>query len=170
MPLAYKKGICACHGEERYIVKKHPRLGHLCKTGNDARLSKEKDLTSPSVQNTGSGQVEVFRMLWEERSRISFISGEKLDRYHGTEFWFSLFAHVLPKAQNKYPKFKMYKKNIVLLTPDEHHLFDNGTKDMRQKYVEEMAEKGVKVDWQKLFDLEEDLKLEYKEKHEKRFS
>lgn len=38
------KLICTCHGQERFIVKNHPRLGLLCKEGVDSlRLSIKKE-------------------------------------------------------------------------------------------------------------------------------
>ena len=36
------KLICGCHKEERFIVKKHPRLGLLCREGNEAFKAKEE--------------------------------------------------------------------------------------------------------------------------------
>lgn len=110
------------------------------------------------------GQLDIFEEIWYERDRVSFISGENLEHYFDTPFFVNLFAHVLAKAKNKYPKFKLYKKNIVLLSPREHSLFDQGTMDLREKYRREMAEQGIIVDWDKLFDLFIELKEEYNEK------
>lgn len=39
-----QKLICSCHKQERYIVKKHPRLGLLCREGAEAlRASIKKE-------------------------------------------------------------------------------------------------------------------------------
>ena len=72
-------------------------------------------------------------------------------------------AHVLAKGQNKYPKFKFYKKNLILLTEYEHQLLDAGTIEQRQHYAEYCEQNGGKCDWQKLFDLKEELLEEYKQ-------
>jgi len=73
--------------------------------------------------------------------------------------------HVLPKGQNKYPNFKYYARNIVLGTLDEHNLWDNGTEEQRITYaleVEEQSEGKNTANWQKLKDLAEELRKEYK--------
>ena len=99
----------------------------------------------------------MYYEIWQEREHISFLSGKSLESYFGTDYFRNMFAHVLAKGQNKYPRFKTYKKNIVLLTPYEHHLFDNGTIEQRQKYADETG-----CDWGKLYDLMNGLKDEYK--------
>jgi len=76
-----------------------------------------------------------------------------------------MFAHVLAKGQNKFPYFRNYLKNIVLLTPGEHALYDDGTEEARILYSKEVeaASGGInKADWAKLEALKEELKAEYK--------
>lgn len=110
-------------------------------------------------------EVAVFKMVWSLNPPRSFISGFWLREFMGSPFFFNLFAHVLPKAQNKFPYFRYYYKNIVLLTPGEHALWDNGTEEARISYALDVEEKSggkTKVDWNKLKSLEEELKLEYK--------
>ena len=68
-----------------------------------------------------------------------------------------MFAHVLSKAQNKFYKFKLYKKNIILLTPHEHLLLDHGTIEQREMYATKTG-----CDWNTILELEEELKYEYK--------
>jgi len=96
----------------------------------------------------------VFEEVWEESGHRSFLSGEYI-----RECTKSNLSHVLAKGLNKFPEFKYYKKNIVVLTMMEHHLFDNGSAEQRRKYGEE---KGFS--WKKLYDLREELIIEYKEK------
>jgi len=110
-------------------------------------------------------QIMLFRYLWNNTPKKSFVSGLWLREYEGTELWLSIFAHVLAKGENKYPYFKWYAKNIALLTPFEHHLHDNGTEEQRINYSLDIEEKsGGKntADWGKLKRLEEELKQEYK--------
>ena len=73
--------------------------------------------------------------------------------------------HVLAKGKSKYPNFKYYKKNLAFGTCEEHHLFDNGSDEQRQRYSEEVKQSGGFCDWQKLYDLRDELKQEYKEKY-----
>lgn len=74
-----------------------------------------------------------------------------------TELAFNCFAHVLAKGLNQYPYFKYYAKNIVLLTPGEHALLDQGTEEARISYALDVKS----ANWQPLYDLREELKKEY---------
>jgi hypothetical protein len=108
---------------------------------------------------------KIFRIAWISRPKKSFITGFWLRSYEGTPLIFNLFAHVLAKGQNKYPYFRLYLKNIVLLTPGEHALYDNGTEEARILYSKEVeaASGGInKADWGKLEALADELKAEYK--------
>jgi hypothetical protein len=104
-----------------------------------------------------TGEKDVFLEIWEERERVSFVTGVELSQYEETDLFPNLFAHVLSKKQ--YPKFRLNKKNIVLLTPDEHYLYDQGTIADRQVYANTCA--PYKCDWIKLLTLQIELKLEY---------
>lgn len=88
-----------------------------------------------------TGEGVVFKEIWNERPHISFVSGTRLNNPYPTNF-----AHVLPKK--KYPKLRLEKENIVLLTFDEHFQWDNGLRS-------ELAELPQ---WEKMFELEERLK------------
>lgn len=110
-------------------------------------------------------QIFVFRFRWINSSKRSFLTGAWLRTYENTPFFWSCFAHVLAKGQNKYPYFKNYCRNICLLTPFEHHLYDNGTAEARITYsqeVEEASKGKVKADWSKIDTLAEELKEEYR--------
>jgi len=116
---------------------------------------KRTDKTPYQYIKKKTGEREVFEMIWNEREHKSFLSGKAL----GT-FCVSYFAHVLSKAQNKYPKFKLYKKNIILLTIEEHHLLDQGTEKARKEY--EIKENCSFNKIKKLYD---ENKREYEKKH-----
>ena len=110
-------------------------------------------------------QIFVFRYRWINSSKRSFLTGAWLRTYENTPFFWSCFAHVLAKGQNKYPHFKNYCRNICLLTPFEHHLYDNGTAEARITYSQEVEEASggkIKADWGKLEALGEELKEEYR--------
>ena len=101
-------------------------------------------------------QVELFENIWENGNKRSFLSNLPIKIHRESNFWYNIFAHVLSKSQSKYPKFKLYSKNIVQLTPYEHFLLDQGTQEMREKYAEEFN-----CDWDKIYSLKEELKKEY---------
>lgn len=110
-------------------------------------------------------QIMIFRQIWSLSVKKSVISGTFLRDLEGKDMWVNCFAHVLAKGQNKYPYFRYYAKNIALISPKEHHLLDNGTEDQRIAYAKEIEKKTngrCKVDWQKLYDLRDELEKEYK--------
>lgn len=94
------------------------------------------------------GQAQLFKQIWDKRLHESYIS----ETFLGDEMKAQFFAHVIPKGS--YPKFKLYEKNIVLLTFEEHILWDHQRDKIR-------ANKIWLKKWEKLFLLEEKLKTEY---------
>jgi hypothetical protein len=106
----------------------------------------------------------LFKMIWAHSEKKSYLTGTWLRDYVNTDMWYSCFAHVLPKGQNKYPYFRHLARNIVPMTPDEHHLWDDGTEEQRIQYaldVEEQSGGRNTCDWNKLKTLEAELKAEY---------
>ena len=162
-----RPGICSKCGDKDRITKN--KLGTLyCVLCNNKRLKSEKDnkmavsgnskrkpqtKVKDIIGNTDGHikiqrEIDVFHEIWEEREHVSFIDGS----YLGDDLNVCFFSHILSKALNKYPKFKLYKKNIVLMTFDQHFKFDH----QPRSHIADLPE------WQKLFALEEELKEEYK--------
>lgn len=107
-------------------------------------------------------QTKLFLQIWHTRKHISFVSGQKLTYRPGQPYWFNYFAHVLSKGQ--FPSFKFEAENIILLTPQEHYLYDFGSKDQRNRYAEEMSKKNITVNWDKLYELRDELRKKYNER------
>ena len=59
--------------------------------------------------------LDLYQQIWNEEPHISDVSGISL----GKEIKTTFFHHILPK--NSYPIWKFDKRNIALLTPDEHN-------------------------------------------------
>lgn len=96
-----------------------------------------------------------FRTLWTYMNKKSYVSNLWLRDFYAGPYFLNVFAHVLPKK--KYPYFRYYLRNIVLLTPSEHVLYDHGTIEQRETYA-----KTVKTaDWTRLGVLKESLLGEY---------
>lgn len=95
----------------------------------------------------GTGQAEIFAEIAEEREWICFVTQKSLMELTATQF-----MHVLPKALNKYPLFKLHKPNIQLATNEIHYLWDHTP----------LSELRKDRRFDKLFALEEQLKNEYK--------
>lgn len=66
-------------------------------------------------KNSSSGEMEVFKQIWNERPRVCFCCGVTL----GTKLKPIFFSHVL--AKGSYGRFKFYKGNILLKCPTCHH-------------------------------------------------
>ena len=64
----------------------------------------------------------LFREIWNERPHYSELSGKWL----GKEPLSTMFDHLLEKGNEKYEHLKYNKKNIILITPDEHYAKSNG--------------------------------------------
>lgn len=92
-----------------------------------------------------TGELPLFQKIWEERGPYSQVNDEHLG-----EFNICFFAHILPKGQNKYPEFKLKPENIILMSFEQHHNWDNA----RYKCIDQQ--------WDKIHSLEESLKKEYK--------
>jgi hypothetical protein len=108
------------------------------------KVIKEKKKYVYKRKPTGEG--ELFDEIWKERPHKSQISDEPINEPRPINF-----IHVLAKGQNKYPKFKLMKKNIVLGTDEEHFYWDNARHMIARDHK-----------WDFMFDLEAELKEEYK--------
>lgn len=103
-------------------------------------------------------QTMIFKQIWIHSNKKSMVSGLFLREFMHTDLFFNCFSHVLAKGQGQYPYFKYYAKNIVLLTPGEHALLDQGTEEARISYALDVKS----ADWRPLYELRDELKKEYK--------
>lgn len=145
---------CVCHNQKRLIVVKKG----YCKEGNEAQKKAKKlaDGKKPSKSfksysfKEPTGEAEMFEQVSKERPWICFICDKKLFQLTPSNF-----LHVLPKALNKFPKMKLYPKNIVLGCHDsESSCHNRWDKSPRSELTEPM--------WKKMFKLEVELLEEYK--------
>lgn len=141
-----KKKTCKSCGKETYIWARGK-----CKYC-DAKERPPKPIKKQPIKwkHEPTGQKEVFEEIWEERPHRCFVSGDPIHEPKPENF-----AHVLAKGLNKYPKFKLYKKNIQLMLPHLHSLYDHGYEEQRQK-------SGHAEGWAKLYALRDELIEEYK--------
>lgn len=100
-----------------------------------------------------TGEALLFKQIWDDlepEDRVSFVTGGNLEDIHEMRSFY--FAHVLGKGA--YPEFRLYRPNIVLLTLKQHTIWDTARWKIRDDPT------MVKF-WQKMYDLEEELKQEY---------
>lgn len=73
-----------------------------------------------------TGELSVFLELWNERPHVSQVSGEPIQF-----FSVSNFAHILSKGA--FPSLRLEKRNIYLVTKEEHHEYDCGDRGALEK-------------------------------------
>jgi hypothetical protein len=139
-------GVCVECKDDNFIVVKRgfcSRCNHKFKT---AKKKAEGKSLPKKYARKATGEKDVFEEIAAEREWVDYVTGEKLWELTPTQF-----IHVLPKALNKYPLFKLYKKNIILGTNETHFKWDKAPRSEIRKDKR----------FDKLFALEEELKQEY---------
>ena len=148
--MKYKLQICK-ECDNKIAV---PTIKGLCKYHywkERAKISAEKNKGKKTVRKA-SGELSIFHEIFDERKRVCFVTGVNLDtRYFTRKNVFPhMFHHVLSKAA--YPRFRFYKKNIVLLHPEVHHLVET-------KSLIDLT--AFNSNYVKLINLKDELKSEY---------
>ena len=126
-------GFCSVCGKKTVIVNK--RHG-LCNNCNRLRLDSQKGKYDgdDNTDNDKKSQISLFNDIWASTEHKCQLTGKSLsDIIPYSTFWFSCFAHILPKG--KYPKFKYNIENILLVHPDVHYQLDFGTKESQIKHI-----------------------------------
>lgn len=103
----------------------------------------KKSLKSKPMKVTG--EKKLFEEIWQERPHVSQVSGKPLlPDFH--KLWHWQFAHVRSKGADG--NNRLNKDNIVLLTWDEHHAWDNARHTLKNK-----------PEWTFMFERYESIKL-----------
>lgn len=91
-----------------------------------------------------TGELALFKEIFIERKGVCEITGQKI------EFHPISFMHIL--AKGAYPRFRLKKDNILMVIPDIHELYDNGSKE----YLLSVYPEAIII-----FEEKELLKIEY---------
>lgn len=113
--------------------------GGFCKFHQYKRQEKNKPIVSTSInsfkekkikaKSKASGQLTLFKEVWNERAHVSELSGDKISMFD-----VFCFHHILTKAA--YPKFLLFKPNIIILTRAEHRMVhDHSFEDLIKKDI-----------------------------------
>lgn len=136
-------------------------------SGNTATL-KIKTMKAPKPVT----EKHLFDFMIQKKPPISFISGKPLTQFLNSNLRYNCCAHVIPKRGHLRLNFpsknsreqllRLNEDNIVLITPIEHFLIDQGTRDQRQQY-----EKENNCSFDVFYNLKEELirKLQKQLKH-----
>lgn len=139
----FTKGYCVYHRYKAVLgTKKKRETKYVRIKRKSLKRALNADITSFGFKN----QVEMFEYKWENESHICWMTGKPL-----VEKDIRMFAHVLRKG--KYTYFKLNPDNIRLLLPEVHDLVDNFQEHYRETYWW--------VDFDKWFNLQEEIKMEY---------
>jgi len=97
-----------------------PKFNPQPKSGMPPKKAKKPlKRTAISKVKKATGEKFIFEEIAEEREWKCIVTGETLYELKPTQF-----MHVLPKALNKYPLFKLYKPNIQLASDETHYAWD----------------------------------------------
>ena len=112
----------------------------------------ERGKNTKPYRRKPSGEGDLFKEIWEStpiEERVSFVTGLPLPDVNNAYSYY--FSHVLKKGSYKH--FRLYKKNIVFMTLEEHNTW-------------EINQYKIKDDpmWSHVFKLKEELINEYKER------
>ena len=146
-------GACISCSRKKVIIPVKSGLCVFCnhKKKQDKKKESGKKIGGYKFIKEPTGEKELFLEIWQNSNQRCFVCDKPI-----LQPIVSNFMHVLPKALNKYPKYKTYVKNVVLGCHDSetscHHRYD---KMPRNTLTEPM--------WQKLFTLEKELKQQYPE-------
>lgn len=170
--MKYEFGYCKNElcGKWQIIVN---RRHGLCQKCNQIRLASNKEkkgTEGPRIEYTGKknptfnyctkwgfkNELQLFNFKWNNEIRISYISGRPIP-YFAPMF----FLHVIPKALNKFPHYKLNPENVVFGLLIEHDLWDKGTEDERMLYLEKYPQASWDGMIKKKLKLMESYRIEF---------
>lgn len=133
---------CGCgwpvfsHGYAKYCQNKRTDDKKIKKSIPKIKITTVKDF-SKKPDFGFDNQISMFEVLWNNAKDKNGIvtchfTGERLNRFYGTELWYSCFMHILPKG--KYTYWKLNPNNIAIALPDFHKIIDQGSMDDRKKH------------------------------------
>lgn len=114
----------------------------FCKNYRNDKKPKKKSTLQTKRKPTG--EMDLFKKLWEERPHVCFVSGDTI------RFSPSVFFHILGKGA--FEKYRLNPNNIIFVKPEYHDDWHNMTRA-------ELLQKDC--DWQKVFDMYDELKRSY---------
>lgn len=153
------ESICSCCGERTVVVVKK-MLCAKCNYNKKQAAKKKagKKIGGYTYVREATGEGELFEEIMKDYGDDPvkcFVCGRRISLLMPHNF-----AHVLPKG--KYSSFRLYKPNIVILchliVADETGQGCHNAWDFRPR-----SEIKDKPEWQKMFELEEELKNKHKE-------
>lgn len=149
------KNICASCGQNTLIVVKKMLCGRCNhKLKQEAKKASGKKVSKSFVSYSykeSTGEAEVFLSVWGNSNQRCFVCNKPILYPIASNF-----MHVLAKAPNKFPKYRLYEPNIVLGCHDSetscHHRYDHMPLSTLVEPI-----------WNPLFNLRDKLKAQYPE-------
>jgi len=137
-----KVKTCLCPKCGNYpFAEKYCKWHQYMRTDKNIKQTQQKAVRLKARKSTG--ELELFNNIAEERGNFSEISGIFIYNLKPSNF-----HHILPKS--KYPKLRLIKYNVIVLTYTEHQLLHFGNEKQREEYAEMMLNAGYQVDWREI--------------------
>lgn len=152
----FSHGYCKAH---QFLRKDEKHLNSLNKKKKAYNIPKRKKDKKHRVDFGFKTQVQMFEYIHDSEIEKNgcltcFVTGQPiLNIEKFSSLWFCLFAHVIRKSDATY--WKLNPDNIRILLPSIHTLVDNFVEDHRRDYPN--------VDFDKWFNLQDQMKEDYKE-------
>lgn len=155
------RGICCGKqtGKTRYdgcgregIIKTKRGLCEACEGIRNPPTAIPK-ISKKRLESHGTGQYVLFEMIANTRAHVCFVTRRIVNVYaEPGKLNVSCFAHVLSKKA--WPAFELYDKNVQIMDPEIHHIYDHGNQQERKEMEKYPG-------WLKLMALRSELKGEY---------
>ena len=126
----------------RELVRKQ-RMRFSESSNLSGKKKKAKTKINPRSEKNKSivaQELLMFKQIWDERPHFCEVSGKPIRFFHP-----ACFSHVL--AKGAYPKFRLYKKNIVLCLYEWHHKWEFETRKIPELSWIETLESALKTEY-----------------------
>ena len=133
--IVVKKQLCKICNEKKKQEAKKALLGGKIEATKALRELTERKFIRRATMGRGaplkasakrkgpSGTLEMFLSIWDERPHLCQVTGALLRRFD-----IRMCSHILPKSIA--PKFALMKENVWLVTPEVHHEWEFGNRNL----------------------------------------
>lgn len=112
------------------------RTKYLCDDCNYRRLhdgksrfevAKEKRKAKPIRKRKATGELEMFKEIWEERPHVCVKCGKRLLEPLRPAY----FSHI--KSKGAFPELRLVKENVELVCPECHYAYEFGFRNSKSE-------------------------------------
>ena len=119
--ISQKLKICSICGNPSKLWRSSPPTCKTCASKQSKPIKQISD--KKKAEGKVTGELALFKAIWATRPHVCEVTGEQLKEF---DVW--NFAHILSKKA--FPKFRLFDKNIVLMSRDAHSEYDCGDRSL----------------------------------------